>query len=82
MNYYASSTGYSCKCYFVTFFSNLLPFLANCYLFDFLLPKILVKMMEFLRIRVGVRVRVRVRIRIKVRVRVRIRFKNLVTKIW
>ena len=54
----------------------------NCYLFDFLLPKILVKMMEFLRIRVGVRVRVRVRIRIKVRVRVRVRFKNLVTKIW
>ena len=56
----------------------------KCYLFDFLLPKILVKMMEFLRIRVGVRVRVRVRvrIRIKVRVRVRVRIKNLVTKIW
>ena len=54
----------------------------NCYLFDFLLPKILVKMMEFLRIRGGVRVRVRVRIRIKVRVRVRVRIKNLVTKIW
>ena len=71
-----------CKCYFVTFFSNLLLFLVNCYFFDSSLPKILVKMMEFLRIRVGVRVRVRVRIRIKVRVRVRVRFKNLVTKIW
>jgi len=50
--------------------------------FRFWLPKILVKMMEFLRIRVGVGVRVRVRIRIKVRVRVRVRLKNLVTKIW
>ena len=55
-----------------------------CYLFVFLLPKILVKMIEFLRIRVGVRVRVRVRVRIRIRVRVRdrVRFKNLVTKIW
>ena len=53
----------------------------NCYLFVFLLPKILVKMIEFLRIRVGVRVRVRVRVRIRIRVRVRdrVRFKNLVT---